>query len=107
MEINEIFGKTVGKMMVEWNLPPLRFRRAGSPGLHATWARTSLFASGVSTDFDDNALRREVGNVGIQVDVRFSMLSRLQMTLSVGYATAFEQGLASRDEFMASLKVLQ
>jgi hypothetical protein len=107
VEINEIFGKTVGKMMVEWNLPPLRFRRAGSPGFHATWLRTSLFTSGVSTDFDDNALRREVGNVGIQVDVRFSVLSRLSMTLSVGYAAAFEHGLDTRDEFMASLKVLQ
>jgi hypothetical protein len=106
LEINEIGGKTFGKFLLEWNLPPLRFRRLGSPGFHATWLRTSLFASGIATDFDDGALRREVGNVGLQVDVRLSVLSRLEMTLSLGYASAFEKGLGPRDEVMASLKVL-
>ena len=107
VEINEIPGKTFGKLMAEWNLPPLRFRRAGSPGFHASWVRTSLFATGLVTDFDESTLRRKVGNVGAQIDVRFSVLSRLEMTLSLGYASAFERGVGSRNEIMGSLKVLQ
>lgn len=105
-ELNSVGGRTFGKLLVEWNLPPLRFRRAGSPGFHATWARASIFAGGVATDFDESALSREVGTAGAQVDVRFTVLSRLDMTVSVGWATAFERGLPPRDEFMASLKVL-
>jgi hypothetical protein len=35
-----------------------------------------------------------------------TILSRLDMTLSAGYAVAFEQGQRARDEVMVSLKVL-
>ena len=92
--------------MIEWNLPPLRFRGAGSPGLFVSWARTSLFAGGLFTEIDDDDLGRELQNAGIQIDLRMTALSRLEMTLSVGYAVAFEGGVDEKDEFMASLKIL-
>ena len=31
LEINEAAGQTFGKAMLEWTLPPLRFRRFGTP----------------------------------------------------------------------------
>ncbi len=34
------------------------------------------------------------------------MLSRLDMTLSLGYAQAFSEGMKASNEFMISLKVL-
>ncbi len=106
VDINQISGRNYAKSLLEWNLPPLRFRRVGTPSFYATWARTALFATVLGTNLDDSALRRTVSNVGAQVDVRLSLLSRLDMTLSAGYAAAFEQGQPARHEVMVSLKVL-
>ena len=106
MELNEIPGRTFVKAMLEWNLPPIRFRRLGSPGFYITWARPALFATGIVTNFDQNSVQREVANIGSQIDFRFTVLSRLDMTLSLGYAVAFEDGVESQDEFMLSLNVL-
>jgi len=107
VEINEISGRNYARSMVEWNLPPLRFRRAGTSGFYATWLRPAVFATVLATNLDDSGLRRTLGNVGGQVDLRLTLLSRLDMTLSVGYAAAFEEGQPARDEFMLSLKVLR
>ena len=106
LEINEVGGRTYAKTMLEWNLPPLRFENVGWPGFYVSWARAALFATGLATDLDEGSLRRELANVGLQIDFRFTVLSRQPMTLSVGYATAFEEGFSSRDEIMVSLKIL-
>jgi hypothetical protein len=106
-EIDEIGGTNFVKSMLEWNLPPVRFRRVGDPGFYLTWARPALLVSGLATNVDDSALRRVLTNVGSQVDFRFSALSRLDLTLSVGYAVAFEDGFRPRHEVMVSLKVLR
>ena len=99
-------GQTFTKALVEWNLPPLRFDNVGWPGFFVSWLRPSLFSSGLVTSWDDRSDRREVGNAGFQLDLRFGVLSRLDMTLSVGYAHAFESDMPSSDEFMISLKIL-
>jgi WD40-like Beta Propeller Repeat len=106
-EINAIGGRNYARSTIEWNLPPLRFRRLGHAGFYATWARTSLFTSGLVTDLDAGAARRALANVGAQVDVRFTVLSALDMTLSAGYAVAFEGGARRRPEAMVSLKLLR
>jgi len=106
VDLNAIGGQTFTKALVEWNLPPLRFENAGWPGFFVSWLRPSLFSSGLVTSWDDRSGRRELGNVGFQLDLNFGVLSRLEMTLSVGYAHAFEQGESSSDEFMISLKIL-
>jgi hypothetical protein len=116
LEINEVGGRTFAKGIVEWNLPPIRFRNFGTPGFYGSWIRTSLFLGGLSLNFDhryeeiDGAqekISQEIGDAGVQMDFRFTWLSRLDMTLSFGYAAAFESGEPTRHEAMFSLKVMQ
>ena len=107
-ELNEIGGRNFVKSMVEWNLPPWRFRRVGTPGFYATWMRPALFVTGLATNLDDAVDAADVAvDAGAQLDFRFSMLSVLDLTLSVGGAMAFEDGHAPRREAMISLKVLR
>jgi hypothetical protein len=106
-ELNEIGGTNFAKSMLEWNLPPIRFRRVGRPGFYLTWARPAVFVTGLLTNLDEAGPRRTVGNVGAQLDFRLNMLSRLDLTLSLGYALAFEDGARPRDEYMVSLKLLR
>ena len=107
LELNEVGGRTFAKSILDWNLPPIYFRRLGTPGFFANWARTSIFVGGVTTDFDGKAVRQTLGDAGAQMDIRFTTLSRLNLTLSFGYAAAFQSGEAPRHEGMISLKVLQ
>jgi hypothetical protein len=107
LDLNEVGGRNFAKSILEWNLPPVRFRSVGKPGAYLTWARPAVFTTLLATDLDDAAYRRYVGNVGGQVDLRFTVLSALDMTLSTGYAVAFEDGRRPQREFMVSLKVLR
>ena len=71
------------------------------------WMQFSLFGSGLVTNMDSDTLaRQELANLGIQVDFKLVFFANLESTLSLGYAEAFESGLASTNEFMASLKIL-
>lgn len=106
-ELNAIGGRNFYRSMLEWNLPPLRFTRAGSPGFYMSWARPAIFVSALTTDFDDGAFRQKVQNAGIQIDFRFTVLTRMDMTLSAGYAKGFGNSTIPDDEeFMLSLKIL-
>jgi hypothetical protein len=105
VELNAIGGQTFGKALLEWNLPPIRLRRAGWTSFFLTWIRPSLFTSGLVTSWDESQNRREYGNAGLQLDLRFTIMSRLNMTLSTGYARAFSDDEAI-NEFMISLKIL-
>ena len=106
-DLNEIGGRNFLRSTIEWNLPPWRFRRAGTPGFHATWARPALFVSGLAANVDSPDFRRTLASVGAQVDFRFSLLSVLEMTVSAGAAVAFERDDAPRREAMFSLKILR
>jgi hypothetical protein len=106
VELNEIAGTNFVKSMLEWSLPPIRFRHFGKPSFYATWARLAFFTSGVYTNFDSDTYDSQVANVGGQLDVRLIMLSHLNLTLSAGYARALEEGYRPADEFMISVKVL-
>jgi len=107
LEINELGGTNYARAMAEWNLPPLRFRGAGTPSFYLTWLRPAVFTSVLVTNADDAALRRTIGNAGAQLDFRLGLLSRLELTLSAGYAAAFESGQPARHEGMLSLKILR
>ena len=102
----ELGGTNYGKAMLEWNLPPLRFRRFGIPDLYCNWARLTLFTSGIITNMDLPDVRREAGNAGAQVDFRMVLFSSLQSTFSLGYAVARSEGARWSNEFMISLKIL-
>ena len=106
-ELNEIAGRNFLKSAIEWNLPPWRFRRAGTPGFYAAWARPAIFVTGLVTNLDAPTVRRTVSDVGAQLDFRFSLLSALDLTVSVGSAIAFEQGRRPARETMLSLKILR
>jgi len=107
LEINEAGGRNYGKVMAEWTLPPLRFRRLGYPGIYCTWARLSLFSSALATNLDDPAMKTEVYNVGAQANFKMVLFSSLESTLSVGYAQALAEGRNPSHELMASLKILR
>jgi hypothetical protein len=105
-ELNAIAGRNFVKGTVEWNLPPWRFRRLGTPGFYATWLRPALFVTLLATNLDLDDSRRLI-SAGAQVDVRFSLLSALDLTLSGGAGVAAENGAAPRHELMVSLKILR
>lgn len=106
-DLNEIPGSNFAKSMLEWNLPPVRFREAGTADFYVTWVRPALFVSALATNMDTLADRHVVGSVGAQVDFRLFVLSRLEMTLSVGQAVAVEDHVGPRYETMVSLKILK
>ncbi len=106
-DLNAVGGRNFYRSMLEWNLPPLRFKRVGTPDFYLSWVRPALFVSTLTTDFDESAFKREVNSAGLQVDLRFTVMSRLSMTLSAGYAKGFGNSLVDDDEeFMISLKIL-
>ena len=82
------------------------FRRAGKPRFYLSYARPALFASTLITNFDNDAFRERSKNVGLQVDLQLTVLTRFDMTLSLGYAKAWGEDDFSDDEFMVSLKIL-
>ena len=107
VELNEIGGTSFVKAMLEWNLPPIRFRRAGGPAFYLAWARPAVFATGLVTNPDAVEFRRSVSNVGAQLDFKLYALHKLDLMLSVGHALALEEGQPARHETMLSLKVLK
>ena len=105
-EIDEIGGQNFAKSVLELNLPPLRFEEVGTPGFFLSWARPALFAGVLVTDPGNDSERRTLYNAGLQVDLSFTVMNRLPMTLSFGYAAGFEDGRKRDDEWMLSLKIL-
>ena len=106
IEINQLGANNFGKLLLEWELPAIRFKRAGIPALYFTWASPALFGSAIATNLDDSEFRRELYNLGAQVDFKMVIFTNLSTTFSVGYARAFESGQPSSNEFMISLKIL-
>ena len=107
LALNELGGRNFARSMLELNLPPWRFAHLGTPGFYVTWMRPALFIGGLATNLDAAGIRRKVANAGGQLDFRFTLLSNLDMTLSVGAAMAFEKGRSPQREAMVSLKVLR
>ncbi|HEX6790698.1 MAG TPA: hypothetical protein VF247_05245 [Candidatus Krumholzibacteria bacterium] len=106
VDIDEIGGTSFTRLMAEWTLPPVKFRRIGFPRLYCTYARAALFTTGLATNLDDDVFRREAINWGGQVDFRLVIFSALESTLSIGGAAAKEEGRDTETEFMISLKIM-
>jgi hypothetical protein len=101
-----IGGTNYAKLVLEWDLPPLRFQRFGFDDFYVTWARCALFTSGIMSNIDDPASRTKYINIGSQLDVRLVLFSSLPSTFSLGYALASPTGRLWSREFMISLKIL-
>jgi len=106
VEIDDIAGRSFAQGQVEWTLPPLRFKKLGMSDFYATWTRLSFFAGAVRTNPDNPDWRRQVWNVGTQLNMKLVLFFSLDSTLSGGYAQAFEEGVDPRDEWMVSLRIL-
>jgi hypothetical protein len=106
IELNAAGGTNFSRSMLDLNLPPLRFRRLGKLELYAAWARMSLFGSTLVTDMDHAGARRVLANAGAQVDLRLALMIQQPLTVSFGYARAFEARHFLDDEWMVSLKIL-
>ncbi len=106
VELDEIAGTNFAKTLLDWNLPPIRFRGIGTPAFYASWVRTSLFGGGIVTNIDRSADRVTAGTLGLQSDLRLTVLVQQQLTLSWGYARAFGKSRRASDEWMVSLKIL-
>ncbi len=105
-ELNTIGGTDFGKLLIEWSLPPLRFRRFGFMNLFCNWAHLTLFSSGIVTNMAEADYRQMYFNAGSQVDFKIVLLSRMESTFSLGYAFAWERYNRPTKEFMFSLKIL-
>ncbi len=106
-DLNSLAGRNFVRSMVEWNLPPVRFSRVGTPAAYLAWIRPAVFVSGLMTNLDRGDLRRRAISTGAQLDFRFTVMAVLDMTLSVGGGVAFERGQKSAREGMISLRVLR
>ncbi|MFH1212708.1 MAG: hypothetical protein V1681_01340, partial [Candidatus Neomarinimicrobiota bacterium] len=104
--LNSIGGTNFVKLMTDLNLPPLRFRHIGIPALYPRWLRTSVFATGLSTNLLAPSINRTVFNCGTQVDMEIVLFSLFKTTLSAGYGVAIENDRKPTDEWMFSLKIL-
>ena len=106
--INELSAQRFVKQMVEWNLPPYIFERAGKPDFFLQSLRPAVFVTGLWTDplNSNSESRRTYSNLGGQVDLKFSVLHWYEMTLSAGYAVGFRNSRRAGDEWMISLKIL-
>jgi hypothetical protein len=106
LAINQVSGATFGKAQVEWNSPPLRFRKVGVPVAYLRWVGLSAFASGLVTDFDDAATRQSFVSLGAQGNLRLITLSQFESTFSVGVASAAGRGIPRSSELMISFKLM-
>jgi hypothetical protein len=107
VELNEIEANDYGKLLVEWTLPPIRFRRFGVPPFYCNGAQIALFGAGIWADSGFGEGWRRVADAGLQADFKLVLFSSLESTFSLGYAWAFEHGEQISDEFMISLKLLR
>ena len=82
-------------------------RSLSVPNARSANVRPAIFAGAIGTNLDDPGTRHVVSNLGGQIDVRFGVLSVLDLTLSAGGAIAVETGQAPRREAMISLKILK
>ena len=105
--LNEIPGRNFVRSLVELQLPPVRFSRVGTPGFYLSFIRPAIFAGGLLTNMDDRARRRSAATMGAQIDLRATVLSSLDMTLSFGAGLRLEGDQRTRREAMISLALLK
>jgi hypothetical protein len=114
-DINELSGYNFAKMLLEWNLPPLRFRNLGFLSFYSTYARLSMFGGGLMTnlygehnmtDADRQNIRKTYYSYGTQLDFELVLFSLIKSTFSTGYGVAITQGSKPGGELLVSLKIM-
>ena len=87
--------------------PGRRPLEALADGLRALARKVLRLVRGRRHSQDQSRFGDGTTGVGAQVDLRITILSSLDLTLSGGYALAFEEGRGVRPEGMVSLKLLK
>ncbi|MBV9330256.1 MAG: hypothetical protein JOZ55_01750, partial [Alphaproteobacteria bacterium] len=107
-KIDEIGARSFLKSTLEWNLPPVRFEEIGVPAFYLGSIRTALFGGALWADPGSRKGNEHVlEDVGLQLDLNFTIDVNLPMTFSVGYAHGFgDNAVHGREEILASLKIL-
>ena len=104
-------GTSYRKIMGEFRLPTIRFKRMGFPNLYANWLKITPFASILGTNGSSDGAYTYT-STGIQADLHLVLFSGLNATLSLGYArasrlaTSFSPTSTYEPELMVSLKIL-
>ena len=106
VDIDAIGARSFGKVLGEYNLPPVRFRRLGTTWAYVNWARLTIFSSGLFTNLASSPVRGYYANLGTQLDFRMVLFTYLNTTLSGGYARAVDQNGHTSGEYMISLRIL-
>jgi hypothetical protein len=104
-EINEIDARKFGKLIGEWNLPPLRFAEVGTASFYLSSVRTAVFGGALAVERPAGG-SQTYETLGIQFDFNFTVALRLPMTLSLGAARGFSSDHSGQTEWLASLKIL-
>jgi len=104
MEIDALSAMNYGKLAMDLNLKPLRFKRLGTKGFYSTYARFSLFGMGLFTNFENDQQQLNYYATGVQLDVELVLFTLLKSTLSFGVSRAFDAHI-SGDQYMVSLKL--
>ena len=105
-EIDALGGQRFVKGVLEWNAPPFRFEEVGIPGFYMSYIRPAVFAGTLVIDDSLDGGRHTYHDLGLQLDLNFTILDHLPMTVSFGYAQGFEESDKVNDEWLFSLKVL-
>jgi len=106
VQLDQIGATSFGKLLTEWDLPPVHFRRAGTTALYFNWARLNFFTSGIVTNVARPGARQGFANLGAQLDLRTVFFTYFNTTLSLGYAGASDNHGHVTGEYVVSLKIL-
>ncbi len=105
-DIDQIAARRFAKLTGEVNLPPIRFAELGTPAFFMSYARPALFGGTMAMKSAEGISYR-LYDVGVQVDLAFTVAMRLPMILSFGVAKGFgDKDIDGHTEWLASLKIL-
>ena len=104
--IDQLGGRRFVKSVLELNAPPWRFEEVGKPGFYLSYIRPAVFVGTLVIDDSLAGGLRRYHDLGVQLDLNFTVLDHLPMTVSFGYAQGYEDSTKVDDEWLFSLKVL-
>ena len=105
-EIDAIGAQRFVKSVLEWNAPPFRFEEIGHPGFYLSYIRPAVFVGTLVDRRQPGRRTAPLPRPWLQLDLNFTVLDHLPMTVSFGYAQGFEESEKVDDEWLLSLKVL-
>ena len=103
--IDQISARSFVREMVEWDLPPIVFESAGTPGFYLNWLRPAVFGAALFAD-PGKSTSKNYGSIGTQADLRFSVLHWYETMLSFGFAIGLQGTKRVGSEWMVSLKIM-